>query len=113
MGGGVFRDRILRRFNGKTAIAQASAALYSEQQRPNELIEVFLARKNQLYNHLHPDTPEFPVSLIPLLIQQIRPELCPHLLAARPRTLEALMDLATGLETAMGLATLQPMPNLM
>ena len=97
----LFRDRLLRRYNGEAITAKVSTSFYSEPQGTSEEVEVFIAKKSLLYSRLHPHAPEHPSTIIPLLINQLHAELRPHLLTARPKTLDELLDLSTSLENTL------------
>ena len=65
-------SRLQKKFDGPDSRAKLSVELYSDKQKENETVEIFVARKTQIYGRVHSPATEIPASLIPLLITQLK-----------------------------------------
>ena len=72
--------------------------LYSDKQKENETVEIFVAWKTQIYSRVHSPATEIPASLIPLLITQLKEELWKHLVTISFNNIDELIARASNLE---------------
>jgi len=93
-----FSSRLQKKFDGPNSRAKLSVKLYSGKQKDNEMVEIFVARKTQIYGRIHYPATEIPALLIPLLITQLKEELWEHLVTISFNNIDKLIMRASNLE---------------
>lgn len=92
-----FQELILIRFDGPTTKSKLYAQLYSQRQGDKEPAGVFLQKKIQLFDRLHPGAPR--QLIVPALLELLRPAIRQAIRASQPREFDALLLRALEAET--------------
>lgn len=87
-----FVQRFNHRFNNTLAVASLWSDLYGRKQSASESVEIFLLQKLKLLRRL---APQCELQFLPVIIEQLRPELRIQLRAVPVRNFEDLMNRAT------------------